>query len=246
MDSVSVLMDWINQNTNTITLFIAIISALIASLSTVASFCANGQNRKQYKESIQPQLSMSLVEHKQWLYLNIKNTGKLPAKKVKISLESIQNNGDFSDLEPDGLFKGEFDLYPDECVQGKVAVHGGSMLHDTFPQITIHVIYNNGKSKKLCSYSRTVTYQSSYAKKIAADVHLDTKNIESALGSIARANVRTANYLDGRQVTAFDELNILAGESLKNDLLEITGKPIEPILTREETIIESRTSELEV
>ena len=246
MDAVSVLMDWINQNTNTVALFIAIISALIAALSAIAAFCANGQNRKQYKASIQPQLSMSLVEYYPWLYLNIKNAGKLPAKKLKISLVSIQNNGDFNKLNPDGLFDCEFELYPGESVQGRVAMQGKSMVQDTFPQLNINVAYNNGVNKKLCFYSRTVTYQSAYTEKIVADVNIDTKSIESSLGSIARANIRTANYLDGRQVGAFDELNILPGKSLKNDLLGITGKPPEPSLTREETIKESRKSESEV
>ncbi len=234
------MIEWINQNSNTVALFVAVISALIAALSAIAAFCANWQNRLQYKESIQPQLSMELVEYSPWLYLNIKNTGKLPAKNVRISLVSIHNNGCNNELWPDGLFNSEFELYPDESVQGKVALQGKSIEQETFPQITVNVTYNNGTSKKLCTYSRTVTYQSSYAEKIVADVNMDTRSIESSLGSIARANVRTANYLDGRQVAAFDELNILAQKSLKDDLLAVTGKLAEPSLTREETIKEAR------
>ena len=245
MDAVSVLTKWICNNLNTMTLFVAAISALMGALSAIAAFCANGQNRRQYKASIQPQLSMSLVEYYSCLYLNIKNTGKLPAKQVKISLVSIQNNGDSNKLNPDGLFDCEFELYPEESVQGRVAMQGNIMVQDTFPQLNINVAYNNGVNKKLCSYSRTVTYQSAYTEKIVADVNIDTKSIESSLGSIARSNVRIANYLDGSQLYAFDALDILPRKSLKNDLLEITGKPTEPSLTREETIKESRKSESE-
>ena len=234
------MIKWIIQNPNIAAVCVAAISALIAALSAIVAFCANLQNRKQYEESIQPQLSMSLVEYNSYLYLKIKNTGKLPAKNVNISLISIQNNGDFNELEPDGLFDSEFELYSEESVQGRVALHGKSMVHDTFPQIEINVTYDNGISKKRCSYLRTVTYQSAYAEKIAADVNMDIHSIESSLGSIARANVRTANYLDGRQVGAFDERNILAQKSLKSDLLAVTGKPEEPSLTREETIDEAK------
>lgn len=242
MNDISKLIEWINQNSNTVAICVAVISTLIAALSTIAAFCANWQNRKQYKESIQPQLSMSLVEYDSWLYLKIRNTGKLPAKNVRVSLVNIYNNGNFGELMPDELFNSEFELYPEESVQGKVALQGGNMTHEIFPQIKISVTYNNGVNKKLCSYSRTVTYQSAYAEKIIADVNMDTRSIETSLGSIARANVRTANYLDGSQVAAFDELNILAGKSLKDDLLEIAGKPTELSLTREETIRESRKS----
>lgn len=35
---------------------------------------------------------------------------------------------------------------------------------------------------------------------------------------MARANLRTANYLDGCQVVPYDELNILAHKSLHDDL----------------------------
>lgn len=234
------MIEWIIQNPNTAAVCVAAISTLIAALSTIVAFCANLQTRKQYKESIQPQLSMSLVEYNSWLYLKIKNTGKLPAKKIKIEPKSIRNNGGFDEFIEKGLLQSEFELYPEETVQGKVTLQGGNIAQGVFPQITIKVTYNSDLCKEPLSYLRTVTYQSAYDERIIADVNMDIRSIESSLGSIARANVRTANYLDGRQVAAFDELNILARESLKNDLLAVTGKPAEPSLTREETIKEAR------
>ena len=238
------MIEWINQNPNIAAVCIAAISAFIAALSTLAAFCANQQNRKQYKESIQPQLSMSLVQYERWLYLRIKNTGKLPAKHTRITLIGIHNNGETDELMPDALFKNEFELYPGESVQGKVALLAETITQEAFPQIEISVVYNIGKRKR-CAYMRTVSYQSAYDEKILTDVNIDARNIESSLISIARANVRTANYLDGRQVAAFDELNILAQKSLKDDLLEIIGKPSESTLTREETIKEAKNQERE-
>lgn len=233
------ILEWIAQNNATVAVLIAAVSALISAITAVIAFCSNLQNRKQYQESIQPQLSMSLVEYNSWLYLTIKNTGKLPAKNILITLDEITNNGGFDEFIPDALFSSSFELYPEEIVQGKVAMQGGDIAHAIFPQIQIGVSYTCGTAKKIHTYSRTVTYQSAYTEKIIADVHLDTKNIESSLGSIARAAVRTANYLDGRQVAVFDELNILAQESLKNDLLAALGKPKQPVMSREKTIEES-------
>ena len=57
------MIEWISQNANTAAVFVAVVSVLIAALSVLLSFCSNRQNRKQYQESIYPQLSMSLVEY---------------------------------------------------------------------------------------------------------------------------------------------------------------------------------------
>lgn len=230
------MIEWISQDTNTAAVLVAVASALIAALSALLSFCANCQNRKQYQESIQPQLTMSLVEYNSWLYLKIKNTGKLPAKCIRIILEKISNNGGFDEFIPDALFNSDFELYPEEMVQGKVAIQGGDIAHAIFPQVNISVTYHSPTKKKACHYSRIVTYQSAYAEKIVTDVHMDTSNIEDSLNKSMRATVRMANYLDGRQVAPFDELNILAGESLKRDLYSALGKPVQSAVTREETI----------
>lgn len=69
--------------------------------------------------------------------------------------------------------------------------------------------------------------------------------MEDSLKSMARASVRTANYLDGRQVAPFDELNILARCSLKTDLLDVLHKDPETVLSRSETIAEALGSNKE-
>ena len=105
--------------------------------------------------------------------------------------------------------------------------------------------YRVDGAKKITTYKRTVTYLSAYTEKISADINLDTRQMEDSLKSIARASVRTANYLDGRQVASFDELSILAGCSLRSDLLDVLHKEPETVLSRAETIEEALGSNKE-
>ena len=222
--------------TNNLAVVISAISALIAALSTVAAFRSNHQNKKQYLESIQPQLSMSLVEFNSQLYLRIKNTGKTAAKNVVLSIKTIKNNGYADKLDLDLLFSSSFELYPEETVQGKVSVYGRDISHTSFPSVEIDVSYKCDVDNRKYQYARTVTFLSAYTEKVSADVNFDTGKIEDSLRCISRAAVRTANYLDGHQIGSFDELDILAGKSLENDLHKTLGQVEKPVMTRIETI----------
>lgn len=215
--------------TDSLAVIIAAISALIAVASVVAAFISNHQNKKQYLESIQPQLSMSLVEFNSWLYLRIKNTGRSAAKNVLISLKVIKDNGGFDELIPDYLFANSFQLYPEEVVQGKVALRGGDISHKMFPSVEMDVSYESIVDGRKYQYARTVTFLSAYDEKISADVNFDKRGLETALDSISRASVKIANYLDGKQVAPFDQLNIVSQKSLREDLLEVHGKSVEQI-----------------
>ena len=64
--------EFISNHIQELSLLVAAISALIAAITAIAAFMANHQSKKQYKDSIQPQLSMSLVEFNSFLYLRIK------------------------------------------------------------------------------------------------------------------------------------------------------------------------------
>ena len=239
------VFEFICSHIQELSLMIAVISVFIAAITAVAAFMANHQNKKQYKESVQPQLSMSLVEFNSFLYLRVKNTGKLAARNIEIRVNGIRNNGSSDKLFLDDLFNGEFDLYPEETVQGKVAIYGRNIAEAVFPQVEISVSYRADGWKKKTTYNRTVTYLSAYTEKIAADVNVDMQQAEDSLKSIARATVRTANYLDGCQVAPFDELNILAGRSLRTDLLDVLHKEPETVLTRSQTISEALSGDKE-
>lgn len=66
---------------------------------------------------------------------------------------------------------------------------------------------------------------------------MDNRQIASDVDCIARAVVRVANYLDGHQITKFDELNILSGRTFQNDLASVMGAANKtPIVSRDQTI----------
>ena len=222
---------------------LAYVAGFEAFLGTVTlgalSLWQNEQIHKEHIESLAPCLSMKLISIGHMLNLVIENTGASEAKDISISVLDISNNGESSELMLDGLFSTAFELFPKESVQGKVAFSGADIMHDIFPQIKIHVSYKMrpdiGEAK---NYDRTVTYNPGYDKKIIADVNYDNRTMESDIDKIARANVRMANYLDGRQVYKSDELNILAGTSLRNDIVEaIRTKEKVPVLSRTQTIL---------
>jgi len=224
-------------STNNIAVFISALSALIAAISTVIAFVSNRRSQKHYKESIKPQLSMKLVDFNGFLYLQVKNTGKTVAREISIKPLEIKNNGD-NDHNPNtgGLFSMKFELYPEETVQSEVGTCFKTICNSPFPQLFLSVKYSIDGIKKQVEYTRTVTYAPAYDNKIIAYVSLDKQEIEKTLKSISRSAVRTANYLDGCQVAEFDELNILAKQSLRNDLLNALGKKEEEVLSRTETI----------
>lgn len=220
-----------------ISILISAIAALIAAISTAAAIWANIMNRKQHRKSIEPQLSMELVNFNNVLYLQIKNTGKTVATDIRIKPKTLKNNGDNdNEINLAGLFATDFELYPEELVQTEVALCYDTICSQAFPQLTLLVSYKQLGAKKSVNYTRTITYAPAYNSKILADVNLDTHNIKSSLRHISRASVRTANYLDGHQVAEFDELDILSGKSLENDLRAAFNKELMKTINREETI----------
>lgn len=227
------------DTTDKVSLLISSIATLIAAISTVVAIIANTKSNRQYKKSIEPQLSMHLVNFNDILYLQVKNTGKTVARNISLRPCCVTNNGD-NDEQPseDGLFAIQFELYPDEVVQTEVCSTYNTILTKAFPQLELNVSYQAEGIKKQVVYQRTVTFAPAYDNKIVADVNLDLRNMENSISSISRATVRAANYLDGCQVAAFDELNILAGKSLENDLRNALGKEEIPIKSREQTIDE--------
>ena len=77
-------------NNENLSIFISVIAAFIAAISTVVSIVANRRSQKHYKESIKPQLSMKPVNFNNLLYLQVKNTGKTVARKINIFLNCLR------------------------------------------------------------------------------------------------------------------------------------------------------------
>lgn len=199
----------------------ATVAAIVAVVAVIVAVRSNVQSRWQYRDSIQPQLSMSLIEHDYSLYLQIKNTGGLPVKEAKITVSNIRNNGDRNELHLDSLFDMQFELYPKETIQGEVAIFGASMANHAFPQIDISVEYKvPGKCKRV-SYARSVTYIGCGPDNRVARA---VESVNSQLESVSKSVVRIANYLDGIRLYAFDNLNVLPKKTMREDLDDLLGK----------------------
>ena len=219
--------------------YIAGFEAFIGTVSLgFLALWQNHQIQEQHIESQEPILSMNLIDENSMLYLFVENTGGVEAIDIHIKVLNICNNGLNNELFLDGLFDTVFELYPKEKVRGRIAFSGANIVTEIFPQIKLKVSYIRPDLKRKKEYERTITYNSSLSQNTSVNTNTEYKEMASDVDKIARANVRIANYLDGHQVAKFDELNILANRSLKNDLVDV-------INTRQETPIYDRTNTID-
>ena len=223
-------------NANLLATIFTGISSLVAAIALIISVVYNMKTQKQYKQSIEPQITLKLIEIQHLLSLVIKNTGKTAAEHVSIKIKGIKNNGERNELMLDDLFSTQFDLYPEEELQGIIAIWGENISSSPYPILDIDVEYIKAGKKKATKYHRNIILSKAYDKKVYADVKLDLSKVESNLKSLSRAAVRTANYLDGCQVGSFDELEIIAGKTLKNDISDAIIGDKDEVLSRTETI----------
>lgn len=177
----------------------------------------NYQFEAQRIEGLEPILSMRLTSINHFLILIIENTGKTMAQNVNIHVKQITDN-DSSELHLSKLFESSFELYPNETVRGVVAIDGASICTATFPQIELEVRYFRPDIKKERIYNRTVVFDNNRTDENDSDALIQ---ICDRIDTIARAQVRMANYLDGCTVAPFDKLNIIARKKLKDDLVDI-------------------------
>lgn len=202
----------------------AYVAGFEAFLGTVAlgalALWQNQQIHKQHIESLEPILSMKLVPINSILYLVIQNTGQCEAKNIKICVENMKNNGN-NVLWLSALFDNEFELYPNEIVQGRVAVSEASAEREIFPQLSVKVSYVRPDLNRKNEYKRTIIFDGGYAEKLIADVNVDNRRVSSDFDCIARATLRIANYLDGCTVRRIDEKDVLSKHSLQSDLKSI-------------------------
>lgn len=220
---------------------LAYVAGFEAFLGTVSlgalSLWQNEQAHREHIESLEPCLSMKLLSINGFLNLIVENTGAVEAKDILITVLEICNNGDNNSLMNDGVFSPPFELFPKEMIQREVALSGASINNSINPQIRIHVSYLRPDINRKKEYERTVSFDAGYDKQIIANVEYDNQKAENDVDRIARAAVRIANYLDGHQLAKFDEIDLLAGTSLRNDLVEAAKtKEKVSVVDREQTI----------
>lgn len=216
---------------------ISIIAAFISFSAVIVSIYYNHKNNKQYLKSLDPLLSFKLFEVKDELYLRVTNTGRSAANDILIEIKKIENNGDRNELYLDDLFGKKIELYPNESTQGRISFWGKTICSSAFPKISIDIRYEKGITGEQVHMERTVIFSPSYDEKIYGDFNIDLRELNKNMGVMAKANLRTANYLDGCQVAPFDELSILAHKSLHDDLQSVKqGENVSTVIEREEVI----------
>lgn len=220
-----------------ISVIISIISVALSAGALFITLVFNLVSHKQYMRSLEPQLTFRLIDYGGNLYLSICNTGKSAATGLQVTPTKMHDNGDKNELRLASVFHSTFELYPDETVQGLVGFSGENLATSIFPNLDISVHYKSYVTKKKHSYTRKVTYTQSYDKKVSAKVEMNLGTVDCSIKSLARSNIRIANYLDGNQLLSIDQINRLSNRSLQNDLCDVmTGKDKSQIIQREEIV----------
>lgn len=72
---------------------ISVISIIISAVAVIVTVVFNWVSHIQYLKSIEPQLSFRLTDYEGILCLSVKNTGKLAATDLKITINELHDNG---------------------------------------------------------------------------------------------------------------------------------------------------------
>ena len=214
----------------------------IASLASLASvmviFCFSWKNQRQYLKDQEPQLTMRLDKRDCQLYFIVQNGGRIAAQNLTLTIVDIEKSGNYV-LYKDKLWDG-YDLYPEEIIFEEIGVLQLGANSESSPIITIETSYQFRDIKKKHRISRKVKFSEFYDTGVWMKLDSRLASIVERLSPMTRADVRMANYFDGYQVAPFNELNILANQSLQNDLYTTLGSENKrKILSRERTIEEN-------
>lgn len=194
-------------------------AVFIAGLSFLLSFCAFVTNTinqvksdKRYINSLNPQLSFSLFEKNDYLVLRIKNTGKSAAKNIKLNFKKLLNNGE-QNICISKAFIEDIELYPEEEIEGAIALSGKSISECIAPILKLNIKYTKTNNNKTIQYDRTISFKDSFIEK---NEHIPT--IANSVKSMKYSLNRVANYVEGRWFASFDEIDAAPNSSLYNDV----------------------------
>lgn len=227
--------DWLTANC------IQIVASAITLLALIVTIIDNLKTHAEYRTLNAPSLSFSLQERGSELILSVTNTGQRRASAIQIGVTRIENNGD-APLYPEQIFNKEqtFDLDTSDTVSDRIAISGRNVGRSIFPKLFLSISYKDGK--QIVQYERSVIIDY-----LHSDTPISIKDMDkicSSLKSTNRAAVRIANYLDGCQVGSFDELEILAGKCLYDDLVDArVNDNSKMVKDREKTVQENNTDE---
>ena len=223
--------------TITIQDILSIISMIIAGLSLLITIIFNLINQHQIVKDNEPQLSFCLKELNGMLYLLVHNVGKTKAIDIKLNIKKI-NNHNGRELLLDDLFKNTFELYPDEKVQGIIAIYGENISNHVFPNIDADITYKKDHIFRRVHYKRKIFFIASADSKIIVNTNYDLQEIEDNISKLHKATLRLANYFDGCEVAPFDELNLIPGRHFQEELVDALDGKKTAKKSREECIKE--------
>ena len=209
--------------TITIQDILSTISMIIAGLSLLITIIFNLINQHQIVKDNEPQLSFCLKELNGMIYLLVHNVGKTKAIDIKLL---------------DDLFKNTFELYPDEKVQGIIAIYGENISNHVFPNIDADITYKKDHIFRRVHYKRKIFFTASADSKIIVNTNYDLQEIEDNISKLHKATLRLANYFDGCEVAPFDELNLIPGRHFQEELVDALDGKKTAKKSREECIKE--------
>lgn len=183
----------------------------------------------------EPQLSFSLRSFNNCLFLRVKNTGLTKAKKIRVFINNMHNNGDNAIFE-DTIFEIPFELSSQEEIQGIVGFMNGSISNHVFPYIDITVYYDKPHFIRRVKYERQVFYFAGAEENYFVDTGLDLKCIDHNIDNIHKSTLRLANYFDGNEIASFDDLNIVSNNHFQKDLKNTKDDKDSSVRTRKEVI----------
>lgn len=185
----------------------------------------------------EPQLSFSLKNYDNILYLMVINNGLTKARNVRVKIEKIYNNGNHG-IQEDAIFEVPFELASTEKVQGMIGILGENISTHVFPYIDITVSYEKEHFRKKIRYERQVFYTAVTENNITVNTGLNLQKLEKHAENIHKSTLRLANYFDGNEIAPFDELNIISNNHFQKDLLNAKNEISSEIKCRKEIIDE--------
>lgn len=202
-------LDYLKENSQVL---ISVLSFFVALSALLVSIVNNMKNSIRHRRSLDPQLSFYMYEKSNYIVLRVQNTGKSPALNINFDFKELQNNGN-GKLCISKMFNSEIELYPNEMIEGAIAISGRSISDVIVPVLTLNVSYKKGNDKRKEKYIRKISFVDSFVEN-----DYDTNSIAKATNSMMYSVNRIANYIEGKWLATFDEINAAPKSSLFQDM----------------------------
>lgn len=202
-------LDYIKENPQVL---ISGLSFFVALLALLVSIVNNIKNSIRHRKSLDPLLSFYMYEKSNYIVLQVQNTGKSPALNISFDFKELQNNGN-GKLSVSKIFDSGIELYPNETIEGAIAISGYSISDVIFPVLVLIVSYKKGNDKRKKKYTRKISFAESFAEN---DYNMNS--IAKATNSMMYSANRIANYVEGKWLATFDEINAAPKSSLFQDM----------------------------